>query len=249
MPALADATRYRLAARFTQPNVMRLFATRGADAKVIHESNYGQGEGYERREERTTAIMAALGTGGGTAWMPIDRAERDAPILVASSRRRAGRRCQRGVRRRPYGPRLGARAEVRRGRGPPRRAGRRRFAGGGSFRLARSGDGLQLALLRLPLSSRRRAAASPGSPRSSPHRRLGTRNASRLPAPVHRASTRATTSSRSFGFSPPSRRDSARRSVRYGLFPPARALPTRNHGKLDRRGAPTHSAASRPEAC
>jgi ankyrin repeat protein len=40
-----------------------------------------QGEGYQRRTERTTAIMAALGMGGGTAWVPIDRAERDALIL------------------------------------------------------------------------------------------------------------------------------------------------------------------------
>ena len=81
MPALVDATPYWLAARFTQPNVMRLLAKHGADAKVVHESNYAQGEGYQRRKERTTAIMAALGMGGGTAWVPIDRAERDALIL------------------------------------------------------------------------------------------------------------------------------------------------------------------------
>lgn len=81
MPALVDATPYWLAARFTQPNVMRLLAKHGADPKVIHESNYVQGEGYQRRKERTTAIMAALGMGGGTAWVPIDRAERDALIL------------------------------------------------------------------------------------------------------------------------------------------------------------------------
>ena len=81
MPALVDATPYWMAARFTQPAVMRLLAKHGADPKVIHESNYVQGEGYQRRKERTTAIMAALGMGGGTAWVPIDRAERDALIL------------------------------------------------------------------------------------------------------------------------------------------------------------------------
>jgi ankyrin repeat protein len=81
MPALVDATPYWLAARFTQPGVMRLLAKHGADAKVIHESNYVQGEGYARRKERTTALMAALGMGGGTAWMPVDRAERDALVL------------------------------------------------------------------------------------------------------------------------------------------------------------------------
>ena len=81
MPALVDATPYWLAARFTQPGVMRLLAKHGADPKVIHESNYVQGEGYQRRKERTTALMAALGMGGGTAWVPVDRAERDALVL------------------------------------------------------------------------------------------------------------------------------------------------------------------------
>lgn len=81
MPALVDATPYWLAARFTQPGIMRLLAKHGADPKVIHESNYVQGEGYQRRKERTTAVMAALGMGGGTAWVPIDRTERDALIL------------------------------------------------------------------------------------------------------------------------------------------------------------------------
>jgi ankyrin repeat protein len=81
MPALVDATPYWLAARFTQPGVMRLLAKRGADPKVIHESNYVQGEGYQRRKERTTAVMAALGMGGGTAWVPLERGERDALIL------------------------------------------------------------------------------------------------------------------------------------------------------------------------
>jgi ankyrin repeat protein len=83
MPALVDATPYWLAARFTQPAVMRLLAKHGADPKVIHVSNYVQGEGYQRRTEKTTAIMAALGMGGGTAWIPIARAERDALILEA----------------------------------------------------------------------------------------------------------------------------------------------------------------------
>ena len=81
MPALVDATPYWLAARFTQPAVMRLLAKHGADPKVVHESNYVQGEGYQRRKERTTAIMAALGMGGGTAWVPVDRAQRDALVL------------------------------------------------------------------------------------------------------------------------------------------------------------------------
>ncbi len=81
MPALVDATPYWLAARFTQPDVMRLLVKHGADPKVIHESNYVVGEGYQRRKERTSAIMAALGMGGGTAWVPVDRAHRDSLVL------------------------------------------------------------------------------------------------------------------------------------------------------------------------
>ena len=81
MPALVGATPYWLAARFTQPGVMRLLAKHGADTKFIHESRYVQGEGYQRRTDRTSAIMAALGMGGGTAWVPVDRAQRDALIL------------------------------------------------------------------------------------------------------------------------------------------------------------------------
>jgi ankyrin repeat protein len=83
MPALVGASPYWLAARMLEPGVMRLLAKHGADTKVVHESNYVQGEGYQRRQERTTAVMAALGMGGGTAWVPLDRAERDALMLEA----------------------------------------------------------------------------------------------------------------------------------------------------------------------
>jgi ankyrin repeat protein len=81
MPALVGASPYWLAARFTQPDVMRLLVKHGADPKVVHESNYVQGEGYQRRQERTTAVMAALNMGGGVGWMPIDRAQRDDLVL------------------------------------------------------------------------------------------------------------------------------------------------------------------------
>jgi ankyrin repeat protein len=33
------------------------------------------GEGYQRRRETTTAVMAAIGMGGGTPWAPVSRAE------------------------------------------------------------------------------------------------------------------------------------------------------------------------------
>jgi ankyrin repeat protein len=81
MPALVDATPYWLAARFTEPGVMRLLASAGADTRIVHESNYVQGEGYQRRRERTTAVMAALGMGGGIAWVPVDRNRREALLV------------------------------------------------------------------------------------------------------------------------------------------------------------------------
>ena len=81
MPALVGATPYWLAARFTQPGVMRLLAKHGADTKVIHESVFVQGEGYQKRRETTTAVMAALGMGGGTAWAPVSRDRLEALTL------------------------------------------------------------------------------------------------------------------------------------------------------------------------
>jgi ankyrin repeat protein len=81
MPALVGATPYWLAARFTHPGIMRLLAKQGADTRVVHTSRYVQGEGYQRREERTTAAMAALGMGGGTAWVTLDRVERDSLVV------------------------------------------------------------------------------------------------------------------------------------------------------------------------
>ena len=77
MPALVGATPYWLAARFTHPGIMRLLAKHGADTRVVHTSRYVLGEGYKHREDRTTAAMAALGMGGGTAWVTLEPAERN----------------------------------------------------------------------------------------------------------------------------------------------------------------------------
>ena len=156
MPALVDATPFWLAARFTQPGVMRLLAKHGADPKVIHDSNYVQGEGYQRRKERTTAVMAALGMGGGTAWVPIDRSERDALILETVK----------------VAVELGADVNAasttaaplwtRRGRRNTTRSRRSSKNGARSPRPAKAGPSV--------LSSLRRAAASRGSPPSSRRR-------------------------------------------------------------------------------
>ena len=80
-PALVGATPFWLAARFTQPGVMRLLVKHGADPLCVHHSKYVTGGRYEPRTEATTALMAALGMGGGTAWVQPPRAERESLVL------------------------------------------------------------------------------------------------------------------------------------------------------------------------
>jgi len=84
-PELVDATPFWLAARFTQPAVMRLLMDRGADPLfVLHSDRVvdgPRGSGFQHRKAVTTALMAAVGMGGGEAWVEIERAEREALIL------------------------------------------------------------------------------------------------------------------------------------------------------------------------
>src|SRR5205814_256639 len=81
-PALIGATPFWLAARYTQPNVMRLLLKHGADPMFIHHSSYATGLSANRRTEVTTALMAAMGMGGGgNAWVPPDRSVREALTL------------------------------------------------------------------------------------------------------------------------------------------------------------------------
>ena len=79
-PELVGATPFWLAARFTEPAVMRLLLEHGADPMVVHHVEYRREEGPPRRE-RTTALMAAVGMGGGAAWVQPERAEREALML------------------------------------------------------------------------------------------------------------------------------------------------------------------------
>jgi ankyrin len=83
-PALVGATPFWLAARVTAPAIMRLLVARGADPLFVHHADYVNGESYERRQETTTALMAALGMGGRvTAWVPPNRSEREPLTLEA----------------------------------------------------------------------------------------------------------------------------------------------------------------------
>jgi ankyrin repeat protein len=84
-PELVGATPFWLAARFSEPGVMRLLVKRGADPSFVHHGDHvveGRGgNGYEHRTETTTALMAATGMGGGSAWVPLGRGEREALML------------------------------------------------------------------------------------------------------------------------------------------------------------------------
>jgi ankyrin repeat protein len=84
-PPLVGATPFWLAARFTQPNLMRLLARHGADPLFVHKSDYTVSESYARRQQQTTALMAAVGMGGGgTGWVQIELARREPLMLEAA---------------------------------------------------------------------------------------------------------------------------------------------------------------------
>jgi ankyrin repeat protein len=84
-PQLVGATPFWLAARFTEPNVMRLLLKHGADPLFVHKGEYIAGgiagNGFQRRVDVTTALMAATGMGGGEAWFPVEREQREALTL------------------------------------------------------------------------------------------------------------------------------------------------------------------------
>jgi len=86
-PELVGATPFWLAARFSEPGVMRILVEHGADPLVVHHGDRvveGKGgSGFQHRTDVTTALMAAVGMGGGEAWVEIDRREREALMLDA----------------------------------------------------------------------------------------------------------------------------------------------------------------------
>ena len=86
-PELIGATPFWLAARFTEPEVMRLLAKHGADPLFVLRSERmveGRGVAWEQRKEATTAVMAAAGMGGGgSPWIEIERSKREKLALEA----------------------------------------------------------------------------------------------------------------------------------------------------------------------
>ena len=85
-PELVGATPLWLAARFSQPNVMRRLVELGADPLFVHRSDRivdgKDGRAYDHKLDATTVLMAAIGMGGGgTAWVAPDRSQREALML------------------------------------------------------------------------------------------------------------------------------------------------------------------------
>jgi ankyrin len=80
-PELVGATPFWLAARFSEPGMMRLLVEHGANPRVVHHADYHTEEGANHRVEDTDALMAAAGMGGGTPWVVLPRAEREAAAL------------------------------------------------------------------------------------------------------------------------------------------------------------------------
>jgi len=85
-PELVGATPFWLAARFSEPDVMRLLLSHGADPLFVHHGDHvveARGVGFQHRADVTTAVMAATGMGGGEAWIALDRREREPLVLEA----------------------------------------------------------------------------------------------------------------------------------------------------------------------
>ena len=83
-PALVGATPYWLAARFTEPNVMRLLVSHGADPLFVHHADWVGEErefGKASRKETVNAVMAATGMLRVSPWVELDRGSREAATL------------------------------------------------------------------------------------------------------------------------------------------------------------------------
>lgn len=82
-PSLIGATPYWLAARFSEPDVMRLLVQHGADPKFVHHADYvaEQGFGAVNRKETVNAVMAATGILRANPWVEIPRKDRE-PLML-----------------------------------------------------------------------------------------------------------------------------------------------------------------------
>ncbi len=82
-PLIVGATPYWLAARFLEPDVMRMLVKHGADPKFVLHSDYvaEQGFGQAPRKETATALMAATGIIRVKPWVEPEKRELEALTL------------------------------------------------------------------------------------------------------------------------------------------------------------------------
>ena len=80
-PSLVGATPFWLAAHFHEPPIMRLLVKQGADPLFVLRNEYYVNDLNDQRTQASTALLAALGVGGGRAWVLPDRAQLEALVL------------------------------------------------------------------------------------------------------------------------------------------------------------------------
>ena len=114
-PALVGATPFWLAARFTEPGVMRLLVKHGADPLFVHHSDEVLDRRVQAQDRSDDGSDGGDGNGrSATAWVQPARSAREALTLEAvKTGGGPGRRCQCRRHRRPHGAGCREGAEVR----------------------------------------------------------------------------------------------------------------------------------------
>jgi uncharacterized protein len=84
-PQVVGATPYWLAARFDEPNVMRMLLQYGADGKCILHADWMAEQAFAaaQRKENVNAVGAAVGMLRVLSWVEIPRGQREALMLEA----------------------------------------------------------------------------------------------------------------------------------------------------------------------
>lgn len=82
-PSLVGATPFWLAARFREPDILRLLLKHGADPNFVHHAEYvaERGFGQQKRTETITALMAATGMLRVSQWVDIPANQRESQTL------------------------------------------------------------------------------------------------------------------------------------------------------------------------
>jgi ankyrin repeat protein len=85
--SLVGATPFWLAARFTEPSVMKMLVARGADPKFVHHAEYvaERGFGGVATKETVTPLMAAMGMLRVYPWVDLPRSEEE-PLALETAK-------------------------------------------------------------------------------------------------------------------------------------------------------------------